>query len=303
MSIKVTSKEMVQELLDNYDNFLFDCDGVIWLDTTLLPKVLETLDMLRALGKRLIFVTNNSTKTRDEFVAKFASFGLKINREDVFGSSYASAIFAKDILKLPQDQKIWIVGDKGLEKEFKEAGYKTIGGTKMPELDEPLDLKNKDDPIYHLDPQVGAAVVGMDTKINYHRLAVTLQYLLKPNVVYIATNIDSTYPANGMVLPGEGTLVQAAAYCSQKKPYSCGKPSKSLIDVIVKTHGIDKNRSIMIGDNLNTDMKFGLDNGLETMLVMTGIGSEEALNALEETKQPTYFADKLGDLYELMESR
>ncbi|QPG73289.1 hypothetical protein FOA43_000598 [Brettanomyces nanus] len=299
MSTKITGKQQVEDLLNKYDNFLFDCDGVIWLDNALLPYVIETLQMLRSHGKQLIFVTNNSTKSRDDYVDKFAKFGLTILKKEVFGSAYASAIYAKNIIKLPTEKKIWIMGGKGLEVEFNEAGYQTLGGSSMPELDKELDLSDSNDPINKIDPAVGAVVVGLDTHMNYHRLAVTLQYLRNPEVVYIATNIDATYPANGIILPGAGSVVDSASSCSQRTPVSCGKPSKGMMDAIVEAHGIDKSRSIMVGDRLNTDMKFGSSNGLDTLLVLTGIETEEAMRALDQSSQPTYYAAKLGDLFEL----
>ncbi|VEU20894.1 DEKNAAC101826 [Brettanomyces naardenensis] len=301
MSVKIANRQQVIDLLDSYDNFLFDCDGVLWLDTLLLPKVLETLGMLRNHGKHLIFVTNNSTKSREQYVEKFAKFGLKVSKSEVFGSAYASAIYAKDILQLPTDKKVWVLGGKGLEVEFGELGYTTLGGTRMPELESPLNSNDPSDPINHLDPEVGAVAVGLDTHLNYHRLAITLQYLLRPDVAFIASNIDSTFPANGMILPGAGTVVQAVATCSHKTPVLCGKPNKGMMDAIVEAHHIDKSRSIMIGDRLNTDMKFGRDNGLASLLVLTGIESEDTLKALDEKEQPTYYATKLGDLYELLQ--
>lgn len=73
--IKITNKEIAQEFLDKYDTFLFDCDGVLWLGSQALPYTLEILNLLKQLGKQLIFVTNNSTKSRLAYTKKFASFG------------------------------------------------------------------------------------------------------------------------------------------------------------------------------------------------------------------------------------
>lgn len=297
MASKITSKADVEQLLDKYDNFLFDCDGVIWLGSKLLPHVIETLNMLRSRGKKLIFVTNNSSKSREDYVKKFKGFGLTVAKDEMFGSAYASAVYTKQILKLPTTSKVWVMGGSGIEVEMAECGYETIGGTKMPELDKPMDLDNPNDPIYSLDDNVGAVCVGLDTSMDYHRLAMTLQYLRRPEVAFIATNIDSTYPAHGFILPGAGTVVRAAAECSGREPVSCGKPSPGMMDAIVESHGIDRRRSIMVGDRLNTDMKFGRDGGLSTLLVLTGIESESTLQAT--AVKPTYFASKLGDLYEM----
>ncbi|GMG20197.1 unnamed protein product [Ambrosiozyma monospora] len=301
MSVKVTSKDQVESILSKYDTFLFDCDGVLWLGNTLLPKVMETLNMLRSHNKKVIFVTNNSTKSRQDYVQKFDKFGLKVNKEEIFGSAYASAIYISEILQLPKDKKVWIMGQKGIETELHEVGYETLGGSD-PKLNETLDLDDKENcPVYHLDPNVGAVVCGLETNINYHRMAMALQYLQKPEVEFVATNIDSTFPTHGLKMPGAGSCIEAVAFAAGRTPVSCGKPNPGMMDAICKSHKIDRSRSIMVGDRLNTDMKFGRDGGLATLLVLTGIETVENVKKLEEQEQPTYYADKLGDLFELLQ--
>ena len=298
MSVKISSKAISQEILDKYDNFLFDCDGVLWRESSLLPNVAETLKMLRKHNKNLIFVTNNATKSRLQYSKKFEKFGLKVSESEVFGSSYASAVYVRDILKLPKNKKVWVEGTEGLEIELQDAGYQTVGGSKLPSLDKPLNIEDKDDPINNIDPEVGAAVVGLDPKINYHRIAVTMQYLLNPDVHFIATNPDSTFPGKGRLLPGAGMAVSAVETCVNRKGIICGKPSKGMMDAIIKSQKIDKSRSIMVGDRFDTDILFGLNNGLSTLLVLSGIESPETLAALDPEQKPTYYANKLGDLYE-----
>ncbi|KAF6013816.1 hypothetical protein HII13_001064 [Brettanomyces bruxellensis] len=298
MTVKVSSKAVAQEILDKYDNFLFDCDGVLWRESSLLPKVAETLKMLRKHNKNLIFVTNNATKSRLQYSKKFEKFGLTVSESEVFGSSYASAVYLRDILKLPKDKKVWVEGADGLEIELQDAGYQTLGGTHLPALDRPLNMEDKTDPINNIDPEVGAVVVGLDPKINYHRIAVTMQYLLNPNIYFVATNPDSTFPGKGALLPGAGMVVKAVETCVNREGIICGKPSKGMMDAIIKSQNIDKSRSIMIGDRFDTDILFGLNNGLSTLLVLSGIETPETLEALDPNQKPTYYANKLGDLYE-----
>lgn len=76
MSVKITSKEQVNDLLDKYDYFLFDCDGVLWLGDHLLPSIPETLSLLKEKNKQVIFVTNNSTKSRNDYLKKFEKLGI-----------------------------------------------------------------------------------------------------------------------------------------------------------------------------------------------------------------------------------
>lgn len=296
MSVKVDSKSIAQDILDNHDTFLFDCDGVLWLGTSLLPKVVETINLLRSLQKQVIFVTNNSTKSRVEYTEKFSKFGLKVDKTEIFGSGFAAAIYVSNILKLSKDKKVWVLGQNGIEEELKELGYKTIGGTDK-ELDQPFstDLKF----IKETDKDVGCVVVGLDLNINYYRMAATLKYLQNHDIPFIATNIDSTFPQKGLVLPGAGSVIESVAHASGRKPISCGKPEKGMMDAIRSSFKIDDKRTIMIGDRLNTDMVFGRSNNLDTLLVLTGIETESNIAKLDKNDQPTYFANKLGDLFEL----
>ncbi|ODV97006.1 hypothetical protein PACTADRAFT_32505 [Pachysolen tannophilus NRRL Y-2460] len=294
--VKLSAKEGVLNFLNKYDCFLFDCDGVLWLGDQLLPKVIETLNFLRSQGKKLIFVTNNSTKSRVQYVEKFKKFGLNVNKEEIFGSSYASCIYLEKFLNFDKSKKVWVFGESGIEQELKEIGIESIGGT-----DPALNVEfSNDNHFLKPDPTVGAVIVGLTTHINYLKMAATLQYLLNLEIPFIATNIDSTYPSNGMILPGAGSIIQSVATCSHRTPIACGKPNQNMLDVIVAAHGINRERTCMVGDRLNTDMIFGLDGGLGTLLVLTGIESEENVFKQEKDKQPLYYADKLGDIYEFL---
>merc|ERR1711943_179041 len=86
-----------KKLLDKTKTFIFDCDGVIWKGDSLIEGVPETIAMLREMGKRLIFVTNNSTKSRAGYLKKFLGLGLEITAEEVFSSSFAAAAYLESV--------------------------------------------------------------------------------------------------------------------------------------------------------------------------------------------------------------
>ncbi|GEQ68340.1 hypothetical protein JCM33374_g2008 [Metschnikowia sp. JCM 33374] len=306
MSQKISTKDQAQSILDSYDYFLFDCDGVIWLGDHLLPSVAETLALLKQQKKTVIFVTNNSTKARQDYLSKFAKLGIPgIQKSEVFGSSYASAVYVDKILQLPKDKKVWVLGESGIETELAELGYQTVGGTDPALISEGVAFDADHEVLTNLDPDVGAVVAGLTFNLNYLKLSATMQYLLKDNksIPFIATNIDSTFPSKGKLLVGAGSIVETVSYASGRKPDAiCGKPNQSMMESILADNaGLKANpkRGLMVGDRLNTDMKFGRDGGLDTLLVLTGIETEEAVGALPSAEAPTYFANKLGDLFEL----
>lgn len=297
-------KEKAKQILSKYDYFLFDCDGVLWLGNHLLPYVKETLQLLKDAKKTIIFVTNNSTKSRTEYLKKFEKLGISgIKKEEIFGSSYASAIYVLRILKLPKDKKIWVLGEKGIEEELHELGYSTIGGSDPAYFENGEEFNPEDPRLHELDDSVGAVVAGLTFNVNYLKLSITTQYLLKDekSLPFIATNIDSTFPMKGKLLVGAGSIINSVAYASGRDPDAiCGKPNPSMMESIMADNPGLKARpssGLMIGDRLNTDMKFGRLNGLDTLLVFTGIEKKESLLNLSNNERPTFCAEKLGDLY------
>lgn len=105
------------------------CDGVIWEGDHVIEGVHTTLKHLRQLGKRIFFVTNNATKSREQNLAKFRKLGIEANMEEIFTSAFASASYLKNILKFPEDKKVYVVGEKGIEDELDAVGIRHSGGT------------------------------------------------------------------------------------------------------------------------------------------------------------------------------
>lgn len=299
---KISSKAVAQEFLDSFDTFLFDCDGVLWLGSHLLPSIKETLALLTKLGKQLVFVTNNSTKSRAAYCKKFASFGIDVKEDQIFTSGYASAVYVRDFLKLePGKDKVWVFGERGISDELALMGFESLGGGD-PRLDEPFDHTTSPFLVNGLDPAVRCVVAGLDTKINYHRLAVSLQYLQHEDKVhFVGTNVDSTFPQKGFIFPGAGSCIASLACASGRTPIYCGKPNINMLNTIVSAKNLNKSRCCMVGDRLNTDIRFGVEGKLGgTLLVLTGIETEDrALETSSEHPNPKYYAQKLGDVYEL----
>lgn len=299
--VKIISKETAEQFVEQFDTFLFDCDGVLWLGSHLLPQAKETLDMLAKMGKQLFFVTNNSTKSRAAYTKKFASFGITVTEDQIFSSAYASALYVRDFLKLtPGKDKIWVFGESGICEELALMGYEFLGGDD-PRLDAAFSVDDSPFLVNGLDPDVTCVIAGLDTKINYHRLAITLQYLQQPNVKFVATNIDSTFPQKGCILPGAGSMIESVAFASGRTPAACGKPNQNMLNAVVTAKNLNRSKCCMVGDRLNTDIRFGTEGNLGgTLLVLTGIETEErALDPNSEHPRPKFYANKLGDLYEL----
>lgn len=126
---ELKNREELAGLLDRYDTILFDCDGVVWEGDHVIEGADSALKHIRSLGKRVFFVTNNATKSRSENKRKFDKLGIECRVDEIFSSAYASAAYLRDVLELPKDKYVYVVGEKGIEDELDAVGVKHKGGT------------------------------------------------------------------------------------------------------------------------------------------------------------------------------
>ncbi|KAJ5594106.1 4-nitrophenylphosphatase [Penicillium hispanicum] len=289
----------LQEFVGKFDVFLFDCDGVLWSGEHCFPGTVETLELLRKNGKQVVFVTNNSTKSRADYCKKLESLGIPSTVEEVFSSSYSSSIYISRILKLPENKrKVYVIGETGIEQELRSENVPFIGGTDPAYRRDinPGDYKKiaaGDESI--LDPEVGVVLVGLDFHLNYLKLALAFHYIRR-GAVFLATNIDSTLPNSGSLFPGAGSMsAPLIMMLGGEEPIALGKPSQAMMDAIEGKFHFDRSRACMVGDRTNTDIRFGLEGKLGgTLGVLTGVSSKE--DFLTGAVRPHAYLDKLSDL-------
>ncbi|KAI3988122.1 hypothetical protein MKX01_011911 [Papaver californicum] len=299
LMIKASSAEALKnanELIDSVETFIFDCDGVIWKGDSLIDGVPETLDMLRAKGKRLVFVTNNSTKSRKQYGKKFETLGLSVNEEEIFASSFAAAAYLKSI-NFPKDKKVYVVGEEGILKELDLAEYQHLGG---PE-DGGKKIELKPGFLMEHDESVGAVVVGFDRNFNYYKVQyATLCIRENPGCLFIATNRDAvTHLTDAQEWAGGGSMVGAIVGSTQREPIVVGKPSTFMMDYVSEKFGIQKSQICMVGDRLDTDILFGQNGGCKTLLVLSGVTSLPMLQSPSNSIKPDFYTNKISDLLSL----
>merc|ERR1719163_1632680 len=143
------------DLLDAVDVFIFDCDGVIWKGDSIIDRVPAVLEMLRKAGKKIFFVTNNSTKSRKGYQGKFTGLGLTVEPEEIFSSSFAAAAYLEQTKFKDKGKKVYIIGEVGIEEELDLIGVPWIGGSS--DAGKKVELKSG----YALphDEDVGAVIV------------------------------------------------------------------------------------------------------------------------------------------------
>ena len=262
--VKTSYKNM--EDFKNMETFLFDCDGVLWSGSHLLPHVQETIHYLRSQGKQILFVTNNSTHSRASYMKKFQSFGLQVDKNEIFGSAYAAACFIQQsyssLLK-QNHQSVYVIGMQGILDELQD-------------LDIPYMVDSNQDRFTELsqiseivpDESIGAVLFGFDIELHYKKLAIAFSSLYnRPQIPFIATNDDSTLPSSNRLYPGTGALLSVLKVSCQRDPIVIGKPHQTMLDVIIKKFALDPSKTIMIGDRLDTDIAFGLFLPLHILLI------------------------------------
>ncbi|KAK9227839.1 hypothetical protein WN943_012896 [Citrus x changshan-huyou] len=330
---ELLSANNITALFDSVDAFLFDCDGVIWKGDKLIDGVRQTLDVLRSKGKKLIFVTNNSRRSRRQYAHKFHSLGVSVSEDEMFSSSFAAAMYLK-VNNFPQENKVYVIGGEGILEELRQAGYTGLGG---PEDGEKR-VQLKSNCLFEHDKNVGAVVVGLDPHINYYKLQLwlsgetgvepghgfsillsnekdflksmiviliarygTLCIRENPGCLFIATNRDAVgHLTDLQEWPGAGCMVAAMCASTEKEPIVVGKPSTFMMEILSKKFQIASSRMCMVGDRLDTDILFGQNAGCKTLLVLSGVTTQSTLQDPSNNIQPDYYTNQVSDILELL---
>ena len=291
---KVIKGKGADSFLSKTDCFIFDCDGVIWKGDSLIDGVPAVLDKLRALGKKIFFVTNNSTKSRKGYLKKFTSLGLTVQPEEIFSSSFAAAAYFEQN-PLPAGKKIYIIGQEGIGEELDLIKVPHIGGP----ADSDKVIKLGPGVKVDHDHDVAAVVVGFDQAINYYKIQYAQLCINEnPGCKFIATNLDAvTHLTDEQEWAGNGSMVGAIKGCTGKEPIVVGKPSSLMVDYIADKYKFERSRICMVGDRLDTDVLFGTDNGLQTVLTLSGVTTESKLLSDANKIRPEYYVDSIVDFF------
>jgi phosphoglycolate phosphatase len=286
--INLDDKNHFFEFLTRFDFILCDCDGVLWVNNDAVHGVPQVLNKLRALGKQICFATNNSTKTREEFLAKLEKLGYDASIDELFPTSYSTAVYLQSIGFDKTGQKVFIVGSSGIAGELAKIGIESVGVGPDPTPRHWTPGMAE----VEIDPDIGAVVVGFDNQVSFPKLTKACSYVGRQNCLFIASNSDESYPHpdHGVLVPGPGCYVAAIEAVTKQKAIPLGKPFKFFFDCIRYVHPeIDPKKTVMIGDRLTTDMVFGRNNGLTTLFVESGIGTyDEMVNYRNSGKKENY---------------
>jgi arabinose operon protein AraL len=253
-----------------YAAYLMDLDGTVYLGDELLPTAGETILELRRLGRRFVFLTNDACHPRAHFARKLTRLGLPTSAEEVINSSYVMLAFLQG--RLPGG-RLFVIGEPSLRRQLRQAGFHLCDGP----------------------DHVTAVVASTDFHFNYRKLKIAFD-AIRAGAIFLATNADRTYPlAPGIEEPDTGATIAAIEACTgHPLDKVVGKPSTFMVQVAVKLLDLPLEKCLLVGDNLETDIRMGRDAGLKTALALTGISRVEQLDGSHV--QPDYVISQLSDL-------
>ena len=249
------------------DLFLLDMDGTIYLGDRLFPCTRPFLSTVRALGKRYVFLTNNSSKNRDAYVAKLARLGITAAPDEVFTSGEATTLRLRATMP---GAAVAVFGMPTLEREFAEAGFRL-------ENDRP-----------------DVIVLGFDMAFDYAKMT-RLCDLVRSGLPYVATHPDFNCPVENGFIPDIGAVIAYVKASTGREPDEVvGKPHAGIVDAVCAKYGVSKDRLCMVGDRLYTDIALGAESGIRTALVFSGETSRA--DAAASPHKATWQFDDLSGL-------
>ncbi|WP_018932524.1 TIGR01457 family HAD-type hydrolase [Gracilibacillus lacisalsi] len=251
--------------MQKYKGFLIDLDGTVYKGT---EKIIEAIDFVKELDRRglpYLFLTNNSTKHPSDVSKKLVDMGVPSTTEHVFTTSMATASY---IQERKAGAKVYPIGEEGLHMALEECGLEIV--------------------------EEGAefVVMGLDRTINYEKLAKGALNI-RAGASFVATNGDVALPTERGFLPGAGSLISVLSVTTGIEPKFIGKPESIIVEQALEVLGTAKEDTLMVGDNYATDILAGINAGIDSLLVHTGVTTKEDLKSIE--KQPTFTIDSLAE--------
>ena len=247
-------------------SWLMDMDGVIVREDHLVPGADAFVARLAETGHPFLILTNNSMYTARDLAARLGRLGLPVTPERIWTSALATAKFLDD--QRPNGTA-FVIGETGLTTALYEAGY----------------TQAETDPDY--------VVLGETRTYSFERISRAIQ-LISRGARFIATNPDPTGPSPAGPLPATGSVASLISSATGVQPYFIGKPNPLMIRSALRQIGAHSESTVMIGDRMDTDIVTGLEAGLETILVLTGITTREESGRFSYL--PTHIVESVADL-------
>lgn len=246
--------------------FICDMDGVIYHGNRILPGAAEFVKWLRYESKEFLFLTNNSGYTPRELQQKLARMGMEVSEEHFYTSALATASFLKE---QSPGCSVYAIGEAGLLNALYDAGI----------------TMNDVNPDY--------VVIGEGKSYSIETLTKATNLVLK-GAKLIGANSDVSGPIEKGIMPACGALIAPIEIATGTKAYFCGKPNPLMMRTGLKRLGCHSAEAVMIGDRMDTDIISGMEAGMSTVLVLSGVSDMDTLKTY--AYKPTLVLEGVGDI-------
>ncbi len=251
--------------MKSYKGYLIDLDGTMYRGK---EKIEDAVDFVKTLVERNIpylFVTNNSSRTPEQVAEKLTTFDIPATEQHVFTTSLATANY---IYERDKNATIYVIGEEGIKTAIDHKGF----------------IRSEENPDY--------VVIGIDHNITYDKLA-TACLAVRNGATFISTNGDIAIPTERGLMPGNGSLTAVITVSTTVQPIFIGKPEGIIMEQALKVLGVNKEDTLMVGDNYDTDIMAGINSGIDTLLVHSGVTTKEMLATIE--RKPTLAIHQLSE--------
>mmetsp|Transcript_9178 Transcript_9178/g.20294 ORF Transcript_9178/g.20294 Transcript_9178/m.20294 type:complete len:350 (+) Transcript_9178:49-1098(+) len=284
--------------------FIFDIDGVVHTGSGPIEGAAQAIQSIRDAGKRLIFVTNNATKSQQDIVNTFSRYDISVQPDEILTSCIAVANYLRS--RGLQGHRVYVVGMVALCDVLRDrVGMFPFGAEDDSE-------KKREDCLVDFLPrmippasEVAAVVVGADFTFNYYKVMRAANYLRQNHsCLLVGTNPDPVALLGPRTFsPAAGSMLQCIATAAGREPdMVCGKPSAAFAREVVVDFGLDPTTTCMVGDRTDTDIEFGHNAGMQTLFVCSGTMTEEDARGTEEltpsgrSRRPHFIAPSIATL-------
>ncbi len=248
----------------NISTLIIDMDGVLWHGDQPIPGLVEFFQVLRERQIRFILATNNASQTAEQYVNKLARMGVTVDSGEILTSAMATALYLAQRAD-PSSTRVFVIGEKGATEPLLKQGFTLTG---IYQVDKPGETG----------PKVGAdyVVCGMDKELTWHKLA-TAALNINNGAIFIGTNPDTSLPTELGFTHGNGAIIAALQAATGVAPIIIGKPEPLMYQQAISILGVDPSETMAIGDRLETDILGAVRANMRSLMVLTGVSSEEDL--------------------------
>ena len=256
----------------NINALIIDMDGVLWHGTQPMPGLTDFFQTLKDLQIPFILATNNASQTPEQYVTKLAKMGVTITKKQILTSGTATALYLSKQVN-PTETRVFVVGEDGATQPLIDHGFTLTG---LYEVNKDSDASKK-----------GADIVvcGKDETLTWAKLA-TATLNIRVGAKFIGTNADTTLPTEHGITHGNGAILAALEVATGVSPTIIGKPEPIIYQQALALLGVDPDKTVAIGDRLETDILGAVRTGIRSIMVLTGISTEDDLK--ESAYQPTW---------------